>query len=421
VPICPEVAGGGRIALRILILSFYYPPDLSAGSFRTGALVKALLERLPEIVHIEVITTLPQRYDSFAAHALALEELPRLTIHRIKLQAHGSGMLAQARAFAMYARETMARVDREQYALVYGTSSRLMTAALSAHVARKKRIPLYLDIRDVFVDTINDVLAGGVARLTHPFFSMVERWTITRADSVNLVSPGFEGYFSSRYPEQRYTYFTNGIDDEFITAGEKGVGSTGAGATPVTALYAGNIGEGQGLHNILPELASRLAGQVAFRVIGDGGRRRKLEEELVRVGCTNVHIEPPMKRDRLLEAYREADVLFLHLNDYSAFNKVLPSKLFEYAATGKPVWAGVAGYAASFVRGEIENSAVFPPCDVDNGVRALSELILETIRRTAFVAKYARDSIMMDMSADIVRFLPAPARGGRECVKRTSP
>ena len=46
------------------------------------------------------------------------------------------------------------------------------------------------------------------------------------------------------------------------------------------------------------------------------------------------------------------DVLFLHLNDYSAFRKVIPSKIFEYAATGKPIVAGVSGYAAEFLRHE---------------------------------------------------------------------
>ena len=407
--------------MRILLLSFYYAPDLSAGSFRSAALVKALLERLPETVHIDVITTLPNRYDSFTDHALELEELPRMTIHRIKLPAHGSGMLAQSRAFVTYARGTMARVKRTRYDLVYGTSSRLMTAALSAHVSRKKNTPLYLDIRDIFVDTIRYVLPRRVAWLTNPLFSLVERWTIGRADTVNLVSGGFESYFARRYPRQRYSYFTNGIDDEFTRSSDKGVAIRLDAARPVNVLYAGNIGEGQGLHAILPELAKRLEGQAAFRVIGDGGRKRHLEEELTRLGCTNVDLLPPMKREQLVEAYRQADVLFLHLNDYPAFRKVLPSKVFEYAATGKPVWAGVAGFAARFVNAEIENAAVFPPCDVDRAVRTLGELKLEEIQRAAFLARYARAAIMSEMASDIARFLPTAGRGESANVLNTAP
>jgi glycosyltransferase involved in cell wall biosynthesis len=397
--------------VRILVLSFYYSPDLSACSFRSAALVRALLERLPDHVHIELITTLPNRYDSFTDEAPAREELPRLTVYRIKLRAHGSGMLGQARAFVTYARAVMARVRRERYDLVYGTSSRLMTAALTSRVARKKRLPLYLDIRDIFADTIKDVLPGWPGRMTRPLFSGVERWTIARADAVNLVSRGFEGYFSQRYPGRSFSYFTNGIDEEFVRTAVCPPDCSDSHSGPVSVVYAGNIGEGQGLHAVLPELALRLDGRAVFRIIGDGGRKQRLEEALARAGCTNVEILPPMKRAELVEAYGQADVLFLHLNDYPAFRKVLPSKVFEYAATGKPVWAGVAGYAKTFVESEVQNAKVFSPCDVDEAVRALDDLTLHDVARTGFLARYERGTIMREMASDIARLLPTGGAG----------
>ncbi len=122
----------GESVLKILLLSFYYSPDLCAGSFRTAALVKALLEQLPDDAHIDLITTLPNRYSSYSSDALALEELPRLTIRRIKLPAHQSGMLDQAKAFMAYARQVLPLVSSGDYQLIYATSSRLMTAALGA-------------------------------------------------------------------------------------------------------------------------------------------------------------------------------------------------------------------------------------------------------------------------------------------------
>lgn len=392
--------------MRILILSFYYRPDLSAGSFRTAALVSALLEQLPDTVEVEVITTLPNRYDSFSHGAAPLEESPRLTVHRVELAAHGSGMLSQAREFVTYARATWARVESAQYDLVFGTSSRLMTAVLSAYIARKKQLPLYLDIRDIFVDTIKHVLPRSVAWPVNPLFSLLERWTIAHANAVNLVSPGFESYFLRRYPKQRYSYFTNGIDDEFIKIDPCDSDSLKVVGTPIRVLYAGNIGEGQGLHLVLPQLAKRLDDRMAFSIIGDGGRKRRLEEELNRIGCTNVELLPPMKREGLIEEYQNADVLFLHLNDYSAFTRVLPSKVFEYAATRKPVWAGVAGHAAKFIRTEIENAAVFPPCDVDQAIQTFEGLRLSEVPRTGFVTKYNRTRIMTEMAADIAQLLP---------------
>ena len=66
----------------------------------------------------------------------------------------------------------------------------------------------------------------------------------------------------------------------------------------------------------------------------------------------------------------------------------------------------MAGHAANFVNVEIENAAVFRPCDAEHAVRALSELKLEVVRRTAFIARYARASIMSEMALDIARLLP---------------
>jgi len=59
--------------------------------------------------------------------------------------------------------------------------------------------------------------------------------------------------------------------------------------------------------------------------------------------------------------------LFLHLNAHAAFEKVLPSKIFEYAH-GKPIWAGVAGHAARFIASEVPNAAVFAPCNVPDAI-----------------------------------------------------
>ncbi len=386
--------------MKLLVLSFYYQPDLSAGSFRTTALVKALLDKLPADAHIELITTLPNRYSSFSSEAPEFEEHPRLTIRRIALPAHKSGMVDQAKAFLVYAKQVRNIARGKHYDLVYATSSRLMTATLGAVIARSKKIPLYLDIRDIFVDTIKDVLSGKMVRFIKPFLSLLERFTIKSARKVNLVSAGFLPYFKARYPDQDYSLFTNGIDDEFLNLSV--VNTENNQNRILDVVYAGNIGEGQGLHNIIPQMAKRLEGRLRFKVIGDGGRLTSLKDALNASKCNNVDLLNPVRRDELINIYQSADILFLHLNDYDAFRKVLPSKLFEYAALGKPIWAGIAGYAAEFVTEHIENASVFAPCNVDAAVEALQRLEISMTPRAAFIDRFSRANIMRDMAADVI-------------------
>ena len=394
----------GRGTVKILVLTFYYRPDLSAGSFRTTVLVTSLLAAAPAGSTIDVVTTLPNRYRSFSAVASEIERDGAVTVHRVALPAHKSGMQDQSKAFLTFARAASKLTRDKRYDVVFATSSRLMTAALGAWISRRVQGRLYLDIRDIFVDTISDVAPRAIAWAVKPFLSIVERWTVARADKVNLVSRGFAEYFSTRYPRQRFSYFTNGVDDEFLAHAVEADSCfpIAPGDAPLTAVYAGNIGESQGMHTILPELARRMEGRLRFRIIGDGGRKPALAAALRLAGVTNVELLAPVAREELIAAYRDADVLFLHLNDHDAFKKVLPSKLFEYAAMGKPIWAGVSGYAAEFIGAEVTNAAVFAPCDVDGAARAFDVLVLGYSRRTRFLERHARARISGEMADDVV-------------------
>jgi glycosyltransferase involved in cell wall biosynthesis len=388
------------ITMHVLLLSFYFPPDLSAGSFRMEALVSALRSRLPEGARITVITTRPNRYDSFEAQAPAKESVGTLTVHRIDLPPHRSGMLDQARAFATFAWRARALVMQEHPDIMVATTSRLMTGVLGAWVARHHAVPFYLDIRDIFVDTIGDVLPRRLSWLLKPVFSALERWAVRAANRVNLVSPGFLSYFQPRYPDRSFSLLSNGVDDAFLEHRYDQV-QPAFSPRPIRVLYAGNLGEGQGLHHILPELTRTLGNEVHFTVVGDGGRRTQLASALAALPEHSVTLLKPVKRSELVTLYGQADVLFVHLNDLPAFEKVLPSKLFEYAATGKPIWAGLAGFPARFAQDEIENAAVFPPCDAQAAIAAFRALRLQSCDRSSFVARYRRTHIMDRMADDI--------------------
>lgn len=391
--------------MRVLILTFYYAPDLSAGAFRVRPIVDSLRTLLPPGSRIDVLTTAPNRYHTYSATAPAEEDHEGLHITRIPLPRHRSGMVDQSLAFMAFARQVLRRTRGREYDMVFATSSRLMTAALGARVASRTGARLYLDIRDIFVETMRDVLPRPAFWVLGAALDRVERLTIRRADAVNLVSPGFADYFEPRYPNTRFSFYTNGIDDELLPAGAPGPEAALEAASAervLTVLYAGNLGEGQGLHAIVPQLAARMGPRVRFRIIGDGGRKGELLEALERTGATNVELVAPLQRPELARAYRDADVLFLHLNNHPAFARVLPSKLFEYAATGKPIWAGLSGYSAGFARSEIENVALFDPCDVDGALRAFEQLRLQPTNRASFAARYTRSAISRSLAADIV-------------------
>jgi len=378
--------------MRVLILTFYYPPDLSAGSYRAKAIVEALRAEGPADLTIDDHDCTQTDGTNQADAAGVIERLP--------VAGHRSGLIDQCLCFAGFAARVLRRVRGRRYDLVLATSSRLFTGSLGAVVARRTGARLYLDVRDLFVDSMADLFRGRTSiRVLLPLLRRIEGFTMARASRVNLVSREFLPYCAERYPEHEFANFTNGVDPEFLDFDYAKPPSTG----PRVVLYAGNIGLGQGLERVVPAAAKRVGDGVHFRIIGDGGRQDALAAAVREQGIDNVELLPPMDREALKHEYRNADVLLLHLNDAPALERVLPSKIFEYAATGKPVVAGARGYARSFIQAEVSNAVVFDPCDSDGLVDAIEAADSGLTDRAAFKHTYSREVIMRAMAVDMLR------------------
>ncbi len=385
--------------MRILILSFYYPPDIGPGALRAKSIVDSLIKEGPSDLKVDVITTMPNRYQSLNVSALKFEEYSKVSISRITIAKHKNGIFDQVKAFFFFSLNTQKLTFKKKWDIIIATSSRLMTASLAVYIAKQTKSKVYLDIRDLFIDTIEDVFKNKYMRIFLWFFYKLEKWTFQSAHLLNVVSPGFFESIKKVAPDVPISTFTNGVDELFL----KKIFLREQVRTKPLILYAGNIGDGQGLHKILPKASNELK-DIQFRLIGDGSTLKLLINNDKFNQQNNIEVLKPMSRDKLLNEYQKADILFLHLNDYKAFQKVLPSKIFEYASTGKPILAGVSGYAAKFLRENIKGIEIFSPCDVDFMKVALRKLLNgpRVIERNDFCLQYSRKKIMQNLAKDIL-------------------
>tara|TARA_R110001606_G_scaffold192261_1_gene340061 strand:- start:298 stop:1461 length:1164 start_codon:yes stop_codon:yes gene_type:complete len=387
--------------MKILFLSFYFEPDLCAGSFRNSSLFKELLKNLDSNDQVDVITTLPNRYDSYNVKAAQKENpFPNVSIHRVAIPKHGSGILGQIKSFKKFYFEALEIANQEKYDLVYASSSRLFTAFLGSKLARNQNSKLYLDIRDIFRETIVDVFNNKILKYTLNLILIpIENYTFKKADHINLVSEGFMSYFK-KY-NTKFTYFTNGIDAVFL----KEHNSSASKNAKRTILYAGNIGESQGLHIILPKAAKALEENFKFIVVGDGGAKDKLIKEIEILNVKNIQLLDPVNRNKLIEYYQKSDYLFLHLNKQKAFERVLPSKIFEYGAFNKPIIAGVSGFSRVFLENNVKNTITFNPGNIEELVTNLSDYTYVNYERECFKKKFSRLEINKEMAKSIYKLI----------------
>lgn len=389
--------------MKILVISFFYHPDLSAGSFRTKALTDKLLEH-KKVQSVDVLTTHPNRYKNFNTQLTNTLSNKKLNIHRIRVPKFGPGQIQQSFIYLIFLVKAAMYLRKKKYDVIYATSSKLLTAVLGAFISIYKKKPLYIDFRDIFLDTYMDTSNKFFNFMLIPIINHLEKFAVTRADKVNLVSGGFYKYFYEKYPDKKYSFFTNGIDQDFVNNKIFKIYMINPKNPKrrINVLYAGNVGIGQGLEKIIPQLSKKLEDKIIFKIIGSGSSAIKLKSKIREYGCTNILFLDPIKRDEMINEYKKADILFLHLNNYNAFKKVLPSKIFEYAATGKPIWAGVDGYAKKFLDQEVIGSWVFEPSNLSSAIKSFKLIKNNWSDRKLFIKKYDRNNIQANLVDDIL-------------------
>ena len=393
--------------MNIVFFTFYYPPDLCAGSFRAKSLTRALSSKLNNN-ELHVITTHPNRYASHKKTAKSIEQSDKVTVYRITVPEHQGGMYSQAKTFIFYAFTAYKICKKIDPSFIIGTTSRLMTGVLTSVSAYRLKCKYFIDLRDIFSETISDIFSRKNKALGSVFktlFSFIEKIVLNNASGVNVVSEGFPEYFQEkRINTSSWSFFPNGVDKEFQDLQILNNKSNGV----KTILYAGNIGNGQGLETILPAVAKKLNNNYHFLIIGDGGGKSLLKKGIIDNNVKNIQILPPVKRSELIRYYQEADILFLHLNNIPAFRRVLPSKIFEYTALRKPIVAGINGYSSHFMRGNIAHSIVFYPGNVDqcvNSIKNSESVKIDNDQINMFIDKYSREKIMDKMASHILTIL----------------
>lgn len=147
-----------------------------------------------------------------------------------------------------------------------------------------------------------------------------------------------------RVPREKIRYFPNWVDLHAIRpqqAGEPNVlrRELGCGPDCIVALYAGNMGEKQGLDVVL-DAAAQLTDcpQICFVLCGDGASRARLEAQAKQQGLPNVRFMPLQPAERLNELLNMADIHLL-IQKRKSSDLVMPSKLCGMLASGRCILA----------------------------------------------------------------------------------
>ncbi|MET7471041.1 glycosyltransferase family 4 protein [Micromonospora sp. NPDC005222] len=366
--------------MRFGLLTQWFDPEPGPAGL-PGVLARGLAARGHEV---RVLTGFPNYPTGRLAPGYRMsrrqdENLAGVEVRRVALypshDASAVHRMANYGSFAMSALVSGVRALRGLDAIWVGNSP--VTVALPMWFARHVyRVPVVLHVLDLWPDTLaasgflgNGAGGRAVERCLHGWCGAMYR----SATRVAYISPGVRDLLRGRgVPENKLTYVPMWADERPWSPQGDLRADLGLPDDRVVLVYAGALGEAQGLDALLDACALVHDSRFVCLIAGSGVSEDRLRERARSAGLDNVRFLGRVPSERMPAVMAAGDIHFVSLRDTAMSACTMPSKMQAILAAGRALLVAAPGDAAEVAR-ESGGGITARPGDPESIAAALRE------------------------------------------------
>lgn len=338
--------------MKILVVSFYYEPEIGAAPNRITNLVRGLKERGAQV---DVLTCLPNYpkgriFDGYRGRFSMKENLDGVNVYRYWTYATVSkGIVRRALAMTSFAVTMWAfgfkRKLIHSYDKVIIQSPPIMVSASAMFLFkccyRKKVV---LNVSDLWPGSAVELGFMKENSLSYKFTSRQERKIYRRADAVMGQSNGILDRVRSLEPDKRLFLYRN---LSRIPSGQQAAQEKTARTGSLKIAYAGLLGVPQDVLSIVRNVDFESVG-AEFHIYGGGNQAEDIKNEIA-AGKKNVFYHGVLAKEQMNKVMgSEYDVSLIAL--VKSITGAVPSKIFDTLPLGIPLLFCGTGEGADIVR-----------------------------------------------------------------------
>ncbi|CAK0778749.1 colanic acid biosynthesis glycosyl transferase WcaI [Gammaproteobacteria bacterium] len=341
--------------MRILYLHQYFNLPSMSGGTRSFEMARRFVEWGHEV---HMITSDRSNQNTSSTWRVTTEA--GMTVHWLAVPySNRLSYQERIRSFFKFAWGAATRAAAIPADVVFATSTPLTIALPAIYAARRQRIPMVFEVRDLWPDL---PIVIGALRGSLPIMlaRWLEKFAYDNSSAVVALSPGMkEGVVRRGYPEARVHVIPNSCDlDLFQVSPEAGKAFRSRyawlGERPLM-LYAGAFGKVNdvGYMAKLASVVQSLMPDVRFLAVGDGAEFDAVQTLAQELGVLN-------KNFFVLPKIPKADIpaLFSAATVVSTLLVTIPgriwdnssNKFFDGLAAGRPVVTNYGGWQADLLR-----------------------------------------------------------------------
>ncbi len=367
--------------MKILFITHNFPPEVNAPANRTHEHCRRWVADGHDVTVITGVPNYPRGvlFDGYQNRLIQEEEIDGIRVIRTWMYVTSNSGFARRIAnyllFAVAAVLASPRAERPD--VVIGTSPQFFAGVAGAVIARLKRRPFVLEIRDLWPKSIVELGQLGPGPILS-VLERLERWLYKSAAGVVVNTRTFRQHIMERgVDEGDIELVYNGIDPalfqprppnrELLT--QHGLSDY------FTVAYVGTLGLAHGL-TLLVDVAERMKHRkkLRFVLIGDGADREKLEADIAQRGLDNIVMLGLQPRQAMPDWIASIDLLLVMLRDLPVFETVIPSKIFEFLALERPIILAAKGEIRRMME-EAEGALIIDPEVEDQMVEAIATIM----------------------------------------------
>ncbi|MGB2697679.1 MAG: glycosyltransferase family 4 protein [Candidatus Zixiibacteriota bacterium] len=365
--------------MRILYLTQYFPPEIGAGENRAFEMAKNL-QRLGH--KITVITEFPNypsgivsrkyRFKLFEKRKLEGIEVIRTYVKAAPERSFKNRILFYL-SFMFTSILAGLKLHRK-FDLIYATSPPLFVGLAGYLISRIKKINFVFEVRDIWPDA--PIVLGELKnKIVIELSKRVESLCYKKARKVITVSRGWSLLLQDKgVPPEKIEVVYNGADPGLFryAIDSEGPKEELGYKGKFLALYFGTMGLAHGV-DLLVKVAELLKEKkdIKFLMVGNGPHLDKIKKLKELNKLSNLDIQKEKPREVLIKMIAAADVCLVPVRQRELFKSVLPLKMFEAWACGRPIVLSVDGEA----REHLERARAGAWVEPEN-VRGIKDAIL---------------------------------------------
>lgn len=339
--------------MNILVITQYYFPE----DFRINDICEALVNKGHSVTVVTGVPNYPsgEVFDGYMGAEKRQEIRNGVSIYRCNNKPRHSGFFNLAINYITYVSESTKILKKigGNYDIIYVYQMSPITMAIPGiRLSRRKTIPLFYYVLDVWPESVRDMRAGRIMSVKNPIYILskfLSKRIYHYADLIAVKCKEFQNYLAreASVPYEKMVLLYEHAEQNYLSIPDipedNGV---------IDFMYLGNIGHASNCESIL-QATKKLIPNNPFQIhfVGDGSELDNIKKLSQKLGLEDVVIfhgrHPQSEINRF---YKIADCCLLTLSNRTAIGLTPPAKLPGYMAAARPIVGAIDGASKSIIK-----------------------------------------------------------------------